>query len=83
MGFTWVARSYRIEYRSALMLNDVAVVRTWIAKMGKVFVDVAFEIDSRLQDKTAARGLARFVLIDERTKKPIPIPKNVVEKYSI
>lgn len=83
MGFTWIARSYRIEYRSEITLNDTAVVRTWIYKLGKVFVDVAFEMESRLNAKVAARGLARYVLIDVRTKKPIPIPQNVIEKYSI
>lgn len=83
MGFTWITRSYRIEYRSEITLHDTAVVRTWIFKIGKVFVDVAFEMESRVNAKIAARGLARYVLIDVRTKKPIPIPQNVIEKYSI
>ena len=83
MGFTWIARNYQIEYRSDLKMGDTAVVRTWIAKLGKVSVDVAFQIESRVKAKVAARGLARYVLIDVRTQKPIPIPKNVLEKYSI
>ncbi len=83
MGFTWITRRYQIEYRSELLLNDTAVVRTWLSKLGKVSVDVAFEIESQQKAIVAARGLAKYVLIDIRTHKPIPIPRNIVDKYSI
>jgi acyl-CoA thioester hydrolase/thioesterase-3 len=83
MGFTWVARKYEIEYRSGIQMGDTAVVRTWISKIGKVSVDVGFQIFGKSENNEAARGMARYVLIDFRTNKPVIIPKNVLEKYSI
>ena len=51
MGFTWITRNYQIEYRSDIVMGDTAVVRTWIAKLGKVSVDVAFQIESRAKSQ--------------------------------
>lgn len=83
MGFSWVARRYDIEFRTGILLGDTAVVRTWIKAIGKATVDVAFQIESRRRKKPAAQGLARFVLVDIRTGKPVKIPRNVLDKYSV
>ncbi|MCD6116637.1 acyl-CoA thioesterase [bacterium] len=83
LGFTMFARKYEIEYRGALAMGDVGVVKTWVIKIGKASVDVGFQIESRKDKTLAVKGAARFVMIDIRIKKPVPIPQNVKEKYSI
>jgi len=83
MGFTMVARKYELEYKTPLLLNDTAVVKTWVMKIGKVHVDIGFVIESKKSGAVAVRGGARFVLIDIRIKKPVPIPVNIKEKYSV
>jgi len=83
MGFTMFARKYEIEYRGSLAMGDVAVVKTWVMKIGKASVDVGFQIESKKEKKVAVKGAARFVLIDLRIKKPVPIPKNIKDRYSI
>ena len=83
MGFTWVARTYTIEFRSGIMPGDTALVRTWIEQIGKVTVDVAFEIESVQHGSQAAHGSARFVLIDTASGRPAKIPAEVIEKYSV
>jgi len=64
MGFTWFARKYEIEYKYPLKIGDYAVVTTWIEKIEKMGVCVQFEMTSKATGKLAAKGLARFVLID-------------------
>ncbi len=83
LGLTWFARRYTIEFRSGIELNDSAVVRTWIEKIGKVTVDVAFEVESEETKKMAAQGTACFVLIDIAGGKPTRIPEEVRRKYSV
>jgi len=83
MGLTWVARKYDISYKSGMKLNDTAEVTTWISSIGKVDVIVEFIISSKNTKKIAARGTARFILLDINTKKPVRIPSTIIEKYSI
>ena len=83
MGYTWFARKYTIEYRYPLELSDRVIVRTWVEHVGKMSVDVGFEMMSKATGRLAARGLARFVLIDIRKNRPVRIPENVIERYSV
>lgn len=83
MGFTWVARKYDITYKSGIKLNDTAVVTTWISTIGHMDVLVNFIITSKNTRRVAARGSARFILLDIQTKKPVKIPDKVIEKYSL
>ena len=83
MGFAWVARRYDIEFRASITIGDTALVRTWVKSIGRASVEVAFQIESIKKETIAAHGLARYVLIDFRTGKPVRIPKNIIEKYSI
>lgn len=83
MGLTWVARNYDITYKSGIELNDTAEVTTWISFIGRVDVYVNFVISSKKTKKIAAKGTARFILLDITTKKPVKIPSNVIQRYSI
>jgi len=83
MGFSFVARKYELQYKMPLMIGDTAVVKTWVMDMGRLHVDVGFSIESAGTGSVAARGGARFVLIDSRVKKAVPIPRNIRERYSI
>jgi len=83
LGYTWFARKYEIEYRYPLAFGDTAVVRTWVKETGSMSVDVGFEIESKLNGKMAAKGMAKFVLINTDSQRPARIPDEVREKYTI
>ena len=83
LGYTWFARRYEIEYRHPLAFGDTAVVRTWVIEVGRVSVNVGFEIESRQSGRTAAKGTATFVLIDIEKNRPASIPEEVRKKYSV
>ena len=83
MGYTWFARKYEIEYKYPLSFGDTAVVRTWVMEAGRMSVDVGFEIESKLNGKMAAKGLAKFVLIHIENNRPARIPDEVRKKYTI
>lgn len=83
MSTTWFARKYEIEYKFPVELGDCVIVRTWVENVGKMSVDVGFEMVSKATRKVAARGLARFVLIDIGSNRPVRIPEEVIKKYSV
>jgi len=83
LGYTWFARKYEIEYKAGLILGDTAIVRTWVAEVGKMSVDVGFEIKSKGTDRTAAKGIARYVLMDVKKNRPARIPEEIIQRYSI
>ena len=82
-GYTWFVRKYEIEYRTGLVLGDTAVVRTWVEDVGRMSVDVGFEIASKESGRTAAKGLARYVMLDVAKGRPARIPRDIIEKYSV
>ncbi|MBN2414298.1 acyl-CoA thioesterase [bacterium] len=83
MGYTWFARTYTIEFRTAVAFGDCVLVRTWVEDVGKATVDVAFEIESRNTGALAAHGTARYVLIESASGRPAKIPAEIIAKYSI
>lgn len=83
LGLTWFVRKYEITYRSPVKMGDTMIVRTWVSGVGKMSVDIGFEMDSKETGKQAAWGIGRYVLVDVETGKPVRIPYEAVKKYSI
>ena len=83
LGLTWFVRKYDITYRAPVQMGDTVIVRTWVHQVGKMSVDIGFEMVSKNTEKQAARGIARYVLVDANTGKPVRIPEIAMKKYSI
>jgi thioesterase-3 len=83
LGFTWFVRKYDITYRTPIKMGDTVLIRTWVDSVDKMSVDIGFEMVSKKTDKQAARGIARYVLVDVDKGRPVRIPDEAVRKYSI
>lgn len=79
----WVVLRHEIDYKSPLCLGDEIVLRTWVGKATRVtferFVEVLRQGDRKLM--AAARTL--WVPINPETAKPIRVPREVRERFSI
>jgi acyl-CoA thioester hydrolase/thioesterase-3 len=91
-GWTWMVRSYNIEYKRQITLDHkFAVVRTWVIAMGdpskgrraRSIATIGFEIEAGDTGKIAVHGMATYVMIDIKTGRPTEIPQWVVDRYSI
>lgn len=83
MGFSWVVKSCRIEYRRPLRLGDTALVRTRIVRAGGSTVVVAFDILRKESQKRSADGEFEYVLVSIATGRAAEIPQAVLEKYRV
>jgi acyl-CoA thioester hydrolase/thioesterase-3 len=82
-GFTWVASTININYKRAIMLGDKVIVRAQItgAKGAQVFLN--YWILKGENKKIAAEGNAVFTMISTKNGRPVRIPPDILEKYSI
>lgn len=90
-GLSWVVRSYKIEYKRSLSLGDFATVHTWVEGIGdpgrgrraRSLVTIGFKVLINDTGKVAAHGTANYVLVEIATGKPVNIPDDVIEIYSV
>ena len=82
-GWTWFVRTAHIEHKRALVLGDSMEVRTRVADIGKRDVRVAFEIVRRSDRRLSAEGWLSYHMIDLSSGRPLTIPPEVVEMYSV
>ena len=82
-ALSWATKSLSIEYLKSLYMNEQFIVRTWIESLGESSVNVRFEIEKRNSGVVAAEGESTYVLIDAKTGKPVAIPEDIKEKFSI
>jgi YbgC/YbaW family acyl-CoA thioester hydrolase len=81
-GLSWATKSLSIEYKKPLYLSEPFVVRTWVSAIGKKSVKVGFQIFKK-STEIIATGDSTYVLVDTRTGKPVAIPEDIKQKYSI
>jgi acyl-CoA thioester hydrolase/thioesterase-3 len=82
-GWGWWIRKTYIEYKRSLKLGDTARVRTWVEEYDKSRVIVYFEIYENSGKWISAAGYLEYVFINLATNKPMHIPAEVIEKYSV
>jgi len=82
-GWGWWVRKTYIEYKRSLTLGDTARVRTWVEEYDKSRVMVHFEIYENAGNWISAAGYLEYVFIDLTKNKPMPIPLEVIERYSV
>lgn len=82
-GLTWTTKSISIDYLKSLYMNERFLVRTWIEAIGERNVNVSFQILKAKSGAVAAEGESTYVLVDAKTAKPMAIPEDIMEKFSI
>lgn len=82
-GLGWFVQTAHIEYKRALGLGEKFTVRTWVQEILPNGVRVDFEILKNPIPKLACCGWFSYALIDLNTRRAIPIPPDILEKYSI
>lgn len=82
-GLSWATKSISIDYLKSLYMNERFLVRTWIDAIGERSVNVRFQILKTNSGEVAAEGESTYVLVDAKTGKPVAIPEDIKEKFSI
>jgi len=83
LGYNWVVSTTHINYKRMLTLNDKIVVKTQIDSVNGAQAKVNFWILKKDTLKIAADGYLNYTMISVKTGKPVRIPDNIVDKYSI
>jgi YbgC/YbaW family acyl-CoA thioester hydrolase len=82
-GLGWFVQTAHIEYKRQLGLGERFVVKTWVQEILPTGVRVDFEILKLPARKISCEGHFNYALIDMGTRRAIPVPADVLEKYSI
>ena len=83
LGYNWVASSTYIDWKRALMLNDKIVVKTQLDSIDGAKCKVNFWIVKLANNKIASEGYIIYTMISIKNGRPVKIPKDIIEKYSI
>jgi acyl-CoA thioester hydrolase len=80
---TWYAREHRVEYLLPAFLGEEIEVRTWLSEIKRVRAHRRYEFLRKSDGKVIVKGETDWVYVDAKTGKPIAIPANVSELFSV
>jgi len=83
LDYNWVASSAYIDWKRALLLDDKIVVKTQLDSIDGAQCKVNFWIVKKANNKIASEGNIVYTMISIKTGRPVRIPDDVTEKYSI
>ena len=83
MGYSWVATNVNINYKRGLVLGDKIIVRTQVNSYSGAQVTVNFWIIKKETDKVAADGEVIYTMISTKSGRPVRIPEEIIQKYSV
>ena len=83
LGYNWVASSAYIDWKRALLLDDKIVVKTQLDSIDGAQCKVNFWIVKKANNKIASEGNIVYTMISIKTGRPVRIPDDVIDKYSI
>jgi acyl-CoA thioester hydrolase/thioesterase-3 len=82
-GYSWFASKVEIEYKRGLILSDKVIVKTQVNDYHGAQVFVNFWINKKETNKIAAEGKVTYTMVSASSGRPIRIPDDIIEKYSI
>ena len=83
-GYAWVASATNIQFKREIKLGDKVLVRTQLNSFSGAQVTINFWIlIKRENEKVAAEGQGVFTLISTKNGRPLRIPEDIIEKYTI
>lgn len=70
------------DYKGSAKYNDDIIIITSIEKLGNSSITFNYKILRKYDEKVLVEGSTVNVLVDIKTKKPIPIPDSMKEKLT-
>jgi acyl-CoA thioester hydrolase len=83
LGRTWIIRSHTIEYRHSAYAGETITILTWVSDLEKFRSLRKFKFYRAADDTVLAVSATLFIFCDLKTGKPLPIPKEVREVYTL
>jgi len=82
-GFNWVVSAVHIDWKRALNLNDIAVVKTQMDSISGAQCRVNFWIENKETKKLVSDGYFIYTMVSIKSGRPARITEDIIEKYSI
>ncbi len=82
-GFGWVVRSHEATYRAAAMAGDEILVRTWVSEIARFASRRKYLVCRPADETILAKVETRWVYVDLKIRKVIPIPPDVASQLSV
>lgn len=82
-GLNWVYTASYAEFKRAAKLGDKIAVRTQIESVEGAQVKINYWIVFKETGKTAVQGYAMYTLLSLTSGRPVRIPDDIIERYSI
>ena len=83
LGQGWLVRSHHIEYRQPALLDDVIIIRTWVADMKKVTSLRRFQILRSTDQTLLAEASTNWAFVNFQTGTLCRIPVEVSSAFEI
>lgn len=80
-NFYWVVLSHHIEYKSAALLNDNVLIRTFVRKSEGVKSYRVVEIFNGETNKLMVKAETIWCMMDVKTQRPSRIPQEIINLY--
>jgi acyl-CoA thioester hydrolase len=82
-GRTWIIRSHTIEYHHSAYAGEAITIFTWVASFEKIRSLRKFKFYRAASDTVLATAATLFVFCDQLTGKPLSIPREVQQAYTV
>jgi len=82
-GRTWIIRNHTIEYHHSAYAGEIITVFTWVASFEKIRSLRKFKFYRAANDTVLATAATLFIFCDLQTGKPLSIPQEVQQAYTV
>ena len=83
LGFNWFASGVNIEYKRALKLGDIALVKTQLGDWNGAQVTINVWVYNKATNKIAVEGKMLYTLVSLTSGRPVRIPEDIIERHKI
>ena len=82
-GIGWVVLRHEIDYKVPACLGDDVVLRTWVGKASRLTFERFTEILRKSDGQLLLKGRTLWCPIDAQTGRPVRVPIQVREQFSV
>src|SRR5215475_7976463 len=82
-GIGWVVVRHEIDYKAPVGLGDDVVLRTWVGQATRLTFERFTEILRRSDGQLLSKARTLWCPINAQTGRPVRVPLQVREKFSI
>jgi YbgC/YbaW family acyl-CoA thioester hydrolase len=83
LGLNWFASGVNIEYKRALKLGDIALVKTQLGDWNGAQVTINVWVYNKATNKIAVEGKMLYTLVSLTSGRPVRIPEDIIERHKI